>query len=92
MRRVYLVYIARTVLQPAVIKALLVGVLLWRVSRYVSFAAVLHNMPRSYDALPVFVSGAFANTEAITLVLLAAVGAVGIWLIRDVAVRTSHAF
>ena len=84
MRRVYFLYIVRTLLQPVVIKSLLVLALVLQMSRYVSFGSVVENMPSTYSGLPTFISGALANTESITLTLLAIALATGVWLIRDV--------
>lgn len=83
MRRVYIIYTLRTILQPLVIKSLVGLMLVFRLSHYVSFAAVAENMPRSLNKLPVFLSGAIANTEAMTLIIMALMVFVGVWLMRD---------
>ncbi|MDP3955999.1 MAG: hypothetical protein Q8Q18_02035 [bacterium] len=84
MRRIYIVYVMRLLGHPLLVKAVMMTVLFVYSSQYVSYGAVVSNMPMSATKLPTFIGVALANTEYITLGLLFAVLVLFLYVIRDV--------
>jgi|GEM_PF-1692132 len=94
MRRVYLVYGLRMLLNPVFLKSLIVLVFLSRSTAYISYSQVLANRPRIADipANLAFMKDAFMHTEVTSMLLITGILAVSAWLASDVLRRSQHSY
>lgn len=92
MRRVYLVYVLRTVFQPAFVKLYIVLALLWQTTRYVSLPDVLYNASGALAPVKMyrFYIDAFANTEIAVQLIIFSVLLLGMWIVKDIAQGTER--
>lgn len=92
MRRIYLVWAIRTILNPIFLKAVIVGILFWRSTEYVSYAHVIANAPRLTDVgnSVAFVQSAMMHAGGMTLALLLGVFIMAAWLFVDIVHRAPH--
>lgn len=92
MRRIYLVWMIRLVLHPILLKTIIVGILFWRSTEYISYSNVIANAPRLTDigSSLTFARGAVMHSESMTLVLLLGVLATATWLLSDIIHRRGH--
>ena len=86
MRRVVTVYYLRKVINRFTLKMGLLALTALAFGSLVHVAAVFNNMPSFTDfgALYNFMSFAFFNTGVMVQVVVVAMGAVTLWLMRDV--------
>lgn len=91
MRRVYMLYGIRLFVHPRTLKSFILTLLLWRSTSYVSYVDVFNNIPGSTDITRdlLFAHSAIMRTELMTIVLMLAMVAFGIWLARDFVRRTA---
>jgi len=89
MSRIYIIYGLRLLLHPVTLKAILVGLLFWRSTSYVSYAQVLANAPTLMDIRHgfTFTHVAMMRTETATIAILTIVGLLAIWMTRDILVH-----
>lgn len=92
MRRVYLVWMIRIVLNPVLLKTIIAGIFFWRSTEYVSYAHVISNAPKLTDIGDSinFVRGAVVHAEGMTLLLLLGTLVMAAWLLSDVVHRRGH--
>ena len=93
MRRVYMIWVARRVVNPFTIKvAGLLAILAW-MRQYVSIKHVLYNSPSFANPAAAFsfFSHAFWNTGRVVEALTIALIVVGLFLVRDAIKRFSMA-
>ncbi len=93
MRRIYVVWAFRTLLNPLFLKSLIVFVFIARSTEYISYSNVFANAPALTD-IPrnvVFAREALMHTEATSLGLLLGILAVTAWLATDFLSKTRHA-
>jgi len=85
MRRVYMIYMLRTLINPITLKSFVLFGAAFAMASLISVTNVLENMPSIAD-ISVFFSftfSAFTGTEVLVQLLVVAVAAVGLWLVRD---------
>lgn len=84
MRRIYTVWVLRTLSQPALLKIYTLAVFILFSSRYVSIKDVSSNFLTVYKtSFSSFMYSAFANTEIITLMLMIGMVFILSWLMKD---------
>ena len=86
MRRVYMVHLLKRVTSPVAIRVYIVVAVLWQVVLRVSVINVIKNSPNVIDLghFSQFAIRTFQGTELIVQVLVAALFAFGVWLVRDI--------
>ncbi len=89
MRRVYLTYMLRKILQPVLVKVYIVLALVWQASRYVSVPDVFTNASAALqpEKMYHFYVSAFANTEGIVQIAIIGSALLAVWALRDIAFR-----
>lgn len=89
MRRIYVVWAIRTLLDPTLLKVLIVAVFFWRSTEHISYAHVIANAPRLTDisAELLFARSAIAHAEGVSLMLLSGIVIVSLWLVVDIVHR-----
>lgn len=92
MRRIYLVWTIRALLNPIFLKTVVAGVFFWRSTEYVSYVHVIANAPRLTDVGNSinFARGAVIHAEGTTILLLLGVLVMTAWLLVDIVRRAEH--
>ena len=94
MNRIYMVYGLRLLLHPRTLKSLLLLLLLWRSTTYVSYVNVLSNAPTLTDVPRnvEFFRASLMGTEMANFVIFMAVIVMLALLIRDMFARSASYF
>ncbi len=84
MRRVYLIWMGRLVVNRYTIKVAILGLLAWQFAAYVFVQAVFENAAytNGFNYLAYFF-GAFLHTHFITQAIVLGIGIVTAWLLLD---------
>jgi len=93
MGKIYLIWMIRMLIHPTILKTVIVLVLFWRSTQYVSYSNVFANAPTLSDISSSlhFSQDALLNTETATLYILSGIALVGFWLLADVIrARSAH--
>jgi len=91
MRRVYTVWTMRVLTNRVALKLYALGLFVALSSNYISFKAVISNFMSAYKtSFSSFMYSAFANTEIVTLILIAGTIAVLLWLMKDIVFSYKH--
>ncbi|MDQ3014257.1 MAG: hypothetical protein M3Q73_00120 [bacterium] len=85
MRRVYTVYLFKSVAQPLLIELLLIAVFIAMATLFVSIRNILMNVYSLHDieALGKFMFSAFMNTQVVVKTIIIGVGLTGLIFIGD---------
>jgi len=92
MRRVYAVWALRALASTFALKLYALVAFAIGMTYHVSFANVLHNLSGigGFSAYYSFFSSAVVNTEAVSLLFLVGIVALGVWIIKDLSKQTTH--
>jgi len=91
MRRVYVVWAMRALVSSVALKLYTLVVFIIAFANYVSFKDVINNFMSVYKtSFSSFMYSAFANTEVVTLALIAGTTALLFWLVKDIMFTHKH--
>ena len=92
MRRIYLLWAIRAVLNPVFLKVIIAGMLFWRSTEHISYLSVIANAPRLTDigSSIMFARGALMHAEWTTLLLLLGIVIMSAWLLSDIVHRSKR--
>lgn len=89
MRRVYALWVMKSLTSPIVLKSAILFALFWQGRAYISFADVLVNSPLintvNDASMLQFALGAVAHADKAMYILAMLVALTGLWLIRDIS-------
>lgn len=95
MRRVYVLWVMKSLTSPIVLKSAIIFALVWQGRGYVSFSDVVLNSPfvntLSDGTMYQFFMNAALHADAVMYALTAAALGVGAWLVRDIVAVRRHA-
>lgn len=94
MRRIWLIWTIRQVLNPVFLKLLIIVMFVWQTRPHVYYAQVFRNMPEPWEVGRniEFALSAIRHAQPATVVFLLGVALFGAWLVADILRRRTEAY